>query len=196
MKRRLILLGAGVLTLAAPSLHAATPRRLSLRHAHTGARFDGPWHDGTAPDPGAMAELSAVLADSAAIRPRAFDAEALAILCDLAEAARLPGPLVVRSGYRTPAINAAVHGAGDSQHLRAGAIDLEVAPARVQQVAGLARGLARGGVGVYPRRGFVHLDSGPVRHWNGDVPGGAVAAPVEDRIGRIAAAWRAQGGGR
>jgi hypothetical protein len=89
-----------------------------------------------------------------------------------------------------------VHGAGDSQHLRAGAIDLEVAPARVQQVAGLARGLARGGVGVYPRRGFVHLDSGPVRHWNGDVPGGAVAAPVEDRIGRIAAAWRAQGGGR
>ncbi|NGM21902.1 DUF882 domain-containing protein [Roseomonas stagni] len=196
MKRRLLLLGAGVFTLAAPSLHAATPRRLSLRHAHTGARFEGPWHDGTAPDPGAMIELSAVLADSATIRPRPFDAQALGILADVAEAARLSGPLVVRSGYRTPAINAAVHGAGDSQHLRAGAIDLEVAPARVQQVAGLARGLNRGGVGVYPRRGFVHLDSGPVRHWNGDVPGGSVAAPVEDRIGRIAEAWRNQGGRR
>jgi uncharacterized protein YcbK (DUF882 family) len=196
MKRRLILFGAGMFTLAAPSLHATTPRRLSLRHAHTGAVFDGPWHNGLAPDPGAMAELSAALADSASIRPRPFDADALAILADVAEAARLTGPLVVRSGYRTPAINAAVHGAGDSQHLRAGAIDLEVTPTRVQQVAGLARGLGRGGVGVYPRRGFVHLDSGPVRHWNGDMPGGAVAAPVEDRIGRIAAAWRNPGGAR
>ncbi len=192
MKRRLILL-AGVFALASPRLRAASPRRLALRHYHTGARFEGPWHDGTAPDPVAMTELSAVLADSATIRPRPFDANALAILADVAEAARLSGPLVVRSGYRTPAINAAVHGAGDSQHLRAGAIDLEVAPSRIQQVGGLALGLARGGVGVYPQRGFVHLDSGPVRHWNGDAPGGGMPAPVEDRIGRIAAAWRSQG---
>lgn len=187
---------AGVFTLASPRLRAATPRRLALRHSHTGATFDGPWHDGTAPDPAAMAELSAVLADSATIRPRPFDAAALGILCDVAEAARLAGPLVVRSGYRTPAINAAVHGAGDSQHLRAGAIDLEVAAARIQQVGGLALGLQRGGVGVYPRRGFVHLDSGPVRHWNGDAPGGGMPAPVEDPIGRIAAAWQNPGGRR
>lgn len=195
MKRRLILL-AGVFTLAAPRLRAGSPRRLALRHSHTGAQFDGPWHDGADPDPGAMAELSAVLADSAAIRPRPFDAAALGILADVAEAAGLSGPLVVRSGYRTPAINAAVHGAGDSHHLRAGAIDLEVASARIQQVGGLALGLGRGGVGLYPRRGFVHLDSGPVRHWNGDAPGGGMPAPVEDRIGRIAAAWRNPGGRR
>lgn len=182
--------------LAAPRLRAATPRRLSLRHYHTSATFEGPWHDGMAPDPVAMAELSAALADSTLIRPRPFDADALGILWEVAQAARLVGPLVVRSGYRTPAINAAVHGAGDSQHLRAGAIDLEVAGARMRDVAGLARGLGRGGVGVYARRGFVHLDSGPVRHWNGDTPGGGVPAPVEDRIGRIAAAWRSQGGTR
>ncbi|WP_439548628.1 YcbK family protein [Falsiroseomonas sp.] len=194
MKRRLML--AGVFTLASPRLRAGSPRRLSLRHYHTGARFEGPWHDGTAPDPVAMAELSGVLADSAAIRPRPFDAAALGILADVAEAAGLSGPLVVRSGYRTPAINAAVHGAGDSQHLRAGAIDLEVASARIRLVGGLALGMGRGGVGVYPRRGFVHLDSGPVRHWNGDAPGAGMPAPVEDRIGRIAAAWRNPGGRR
>lgn len=198
MRRRLTLIAAltGFIPLAAPRLHAATPRRLSLRHAHTGARFEGPWHDGVAPDPAAMAELSAVLADSSTIRPRPFDADALGILSDVAAAARIEGPLVVRSGYRTPAINAAVHGAGDSQHLRAGAIDLEVAATRVSQVGALALGLARGGVGIYPRRGFVHLDSGPVRNWNGDAPGGGMPAPEVDRIGQIAAAWRNPGGRR
>ena len=29
-----------------------------------------------------------------------------------------------------------------------------------------ARNMRRGGVGWYPRSGFFHLDSGPVRNWN------------------------------
>jgi uncharacterized protein YcbK (DUF882 family) len=28
--------------------------------------------------------------------------------------------------------------------------------------------LGGGGVGYYPSSGFVHLDVGPVRHWDGD----------------------------
>jgi uncharacterized protein YcbK (DUF882 family) len=29
----------------------------------------------------------------------------------------------------------------------------------------VARALGLGGVGYYPRSGFVHLDTGPVRYW-------------------------------
>jgi uncharacterized protein YcbK (DUF882 family) len=192
--RRRILLGGLAASLLPRAPRADTARRLSLRHAATGARFDGPWHDGRVPDPVAMVELSAVLADSAAIRPLPFDAEAIEILWEVQQRARLPAELVVRSGYRTPAINRAVHGAGDSQHLRAGALDVEVTGGRLPQVADVALRLARGGVGTYPARGFIHLDSGPVRHWTEDGAPMARRAMPEDRIGRIAAAWRSSGG--
>jgi uncharacterized protein YcbK (DUF882 family) len=191
MNRRWMFLGGAALALAAPAVRAAVPRRLAFRHAATGASFDGPWDEA---DPSAMAALSAALADSSAIRPRPFDAEAIGILWGVSTAARLPGPLVVRSGYRTPAINAAVNGAGDSQHLRASALDVEVSAVRMPAVAGIALALGRGGVGMYPSRGFLHLDSGPVRRWS---EGSArTVAPVEDRIGRIAAAWRNPGNQR
>jgi len=51
--------------------------------------------------------------------------------------------------------------------------------------------LGRGGVGIYAQRGFVHLDSGPVRQW-GDVPsGGAAPRPPADPLARMAEAWAA-----
>jgi hypothetical protein len=52
------------------------PRRLQVRHAATGARFAGPYHDGRRPDPAAMAELSAVLADARTGAARQFDPRA------------------------------------------------------------------------------------------------------------------------
>jgi len=186
-----MILGSAAVALAAPTVRAATPRRLAFRHAATGATFNGPWHEA---DPVAMAELSAALADSSAIRPRPFDADAIGIVWEVSTSARLPSPLVVRSGYRTPAINAAVHGAGDSQHLRASALDVEVTAARMPAVAGIALALGRGGVGMYPSRGFLHIDSGPVRRWS--ETGARTVAPVEDRIGRIAAAWQNPGNQR
>jgi uncharacterized protein YcbK (DUF882 family) len=142
-----------------------------------------------------MAELSAVLADSTTIRPLPFDPEAIEILWTVAQTARLPSPLLVRSGYRTPAINAAVRGAGDSQHLRAAALDVEVG-GRVAEIAAVALRLGRGGVGSYAHRGFVHLDSGPVRRWDG---GGLLAAGSGgprridtrmDMLSRIAGEWQ------
>lgn len=186
--RRRFLLGGAAACLFRPA-HANAPRRLALRHAATGARFEGIWHDGAAPDPTAMAELSAVLADSPAIRPIPFDPAAIEIAWEVAQRVRLTGEITVRSGYRTPALNRAVHGVGDSQHLRAGALDVEVPSGRMNAMADAAVRLARGGVGLYARRGFIHLDSGPVRRWNDMAP--MVTETRDDPIDRIAQAWRA-----
>jgi uncharacterized protein YcbK (DUF882 family) len=200
MHRRVLLGGTAAAVLPLPAAaRVISPRRLSLRHAATGARFDGIWHNGLAPDPVAMAELSRVLADSAAIRPLPFDPEAVEVLWRVAERARLGPEIVVRSGYRTPEINRAVHGAGDSQHLRAGALDVETGRARYAAVAEAALRLGAGGVGLYPHRGFIHLDSGPVRNWTDDgvtvTASGRRAAPARpDPIARIAEAWASSGG--
>jgi len=195
MRRSFLLGGAAALaTLAMPRIASADPvRRISLRHSGTGARFSGPWHDGTRPDPVAMAELSIVLADPGSLPARPFDPGAIEIAWTVAQRAGLAGDLDVHSGFRTPQVNRAVHGVGDSQHLRAMALDLGVPSGRLGVVAEAALRLARGGVGVYRRRGFVHLDSGPVRRWADASDGGvqlATMSPRERQLNQIATEWR------
>jgi hypothetical protein len=56
------------------------PRLLQVRHAASGARFSGTYHNGLAPDPAALANLSAVLADSRTGAVHPFDPRVLDIL--------------------------------------------------------------------------------------------------------------------
>jgi uncharacterized protein YcbK (DUF882 family) len=185
--RRTFLLGGGAAfaTFVLPrAARAAAPRRIALRHAATGARFEGPWHDGSAPDPAAMAELSAALADPGCVPPLPFDPDTITLVWEVASRTRL-GALDIHSGYRTPQVNRRVQGAGDSQHIRASAMDIGVPRGRLAAVAELALQLKRGGVGVYAQRGFVHLDSGPVRSWSD----AGRADPREEALARIAQAW-------
>ncbi|MDB5374760.1 MAG: Twin-arginine translocation pathway signal [Belnapia sp.] len=200
MQRRNLLVGALAPAVLAPLAPARAvngipaPRRLVLRHATTGARFSGSYHDGRAIDPAAMADISAVLADSRTGTVHAFDPTVLDILWETGQRARMRGEFLVVSGFRTPATNAAVCGAGNSQHLRAGAIDVCVAATQLATFGSAALALRRGGVGLYASQGFVHLDSGPVRQWGGGTPastGPAAVNPADDRLNRLAEAWAA-----
>lgn len=80
------------------------------------------------------------------------------------------GTCLVTSGYRHRAYNAAIGGAADSRHIyqpdrgRGFAADVHFAHGDVWQWAAEASGLLDrllwgGGVGTYPRSGFVHVDS-------------------------------------
>jgi uncharacterized protein YcbK (DUF882 family) len=193
--RRSFLKGAAALAVIAISpraASAASARRIILHHAATGARFAGTWHNGVAPDPRAMADLSAVLADSHDTAPKPFDPVAIEILWHVMQRAGMGHEVTVRSGYRTPQVNRMVRGVADSQHLRAAAMDVEVPAGRIPAFAQAALALKLGGVGVYQRRGFVHLDSGPPRHWAQQTPGRTrLNTQLDDRIGTIAEAWRA-----
>src|SRR4029077_10938467 len=73
-------------------------------------------------------------------------------------------------GYRSPATNAMLRRRSSgvaqfSQHMNGNAIDFFIPgiPLETLREAGLRS--QRGGVGIYPSTGFVHMDTGSVRHW-------------------------------
>lgn len=80
-------------------------------------------------------------------------------------------PLHVISGYRSPSTNAMLRlrsrgVARDSFHMYGMATDLRMPGRGAGELRRAALSLNAGGVGFYPRAGFVHVDSGPVRAWS------------------------------
>jgi uncharacterized protein YcbK (DUF882 family) len=77
----------------------------------------------------------------------------------------------VISGYRSPATNARLRRTGGggvasrSLHMDGRAIDVRLRGVPLAELRDAALSLQAGGVGYYPREGFVHLDTGRVRRW-------------------------------
>jgi uncharacterized protein YcbK (DUF882 family) len=76
----------------------------------------------------------------------------------------------VISGFRSPEYNAMLvrtdrHVAKNSLHMQGQAIDLLIPGVPTTKLRQAALELQYGGVGSYKRSSYVHLDSGPFRHW-------------------------------
>jgi uncharacterized protein YcbK (DUF882 family) len=166
-----IIVGAGLVPgLAAVPARAETRRDLAFVNLHTAERIRITyWRDGGMV-PEALSEAEHFLrdwrtGDVAPIDPALYD-----LLYALKVRLRADDPFQVISGYRSPATNAALRErsggvAGHSLHMAGKAIDIDLPNRALASLRDAARALERGGVGYYPASQFVHVDTGPVRHW-------------------------------
>ena len=77
---------------------------------------------------------------------------------------------IITCGYRSPSTNAWLRRynrrvARQSYHMEGKALDLKVKGVSLAHLRNVALRLHQGGVGYYPRAGFVHIDTGPLRSW-------------------------------
>lgn len=77
----------------------------------------------------------------------------------------------VVSGYRSDKLNEGLrkkgrHVAARSEHVLGNAIDFRLMGVSTAQLLAWVTRFHRGGVGFYPRSGFVHVDAGRPRRWN------------------------------
>lgn len=77
-------------------------------------------------------------------------------------------PVVVNCAYRCPKHNKSVGGHPRSWHIQGIAADIYVLGFTPYELAGAAARVPfffNGGIGIYPSRGFIHVDVGPKRRW-------------------------------
>jgi uncharacterized protein YcbK (DUF882 family) len=145
-------------------------RVLTLHHQHTGERLRAVYYADGRYQPETLRAVDHLLRDWRQGRTRPTDPRLLDLVWLLRRRLETDAPVEVLCGYRTPETNAMLRRtsegvARNSLHMRAMAMDLRVPGRSLKAVHGAALALGRGGVGYYPQHGFVHVDTGPVRHW-------------------------------
>ena len=155
-----------------PSLASASrtgKKRIRIHHLHTGEELETVYWRGGSYVRSALHDLDHVLRDWRTGEVERIDPDVIDMVHDVVS--RTDGlPAQIISGYRSPKTNAnlAANGSGvarRSYHMRGKAIDFRLEGFSAGQVYEVAWDLQRGGVGLYTRSNFVHVDSGPVRTW-------------------------------
>lgn len=157
---------------SAPALlkGAGNIRALNVINSHTSERLNCVYWIEGAYVPEALAAFNYILRDWRQDLIEPIDTKALDIMAETHRLLESDEPFHIISGYRCPKTNAMLAGrsrgvASNSYHIRGMAVDLALRSRSVPQVARAAKSLGRGGVGMYSRSKFTHVDSGPVRQW-------------------------------
>jgi uncharacterized protein YcbK (DUF882 family) len=168
--------GAGAATLAACAAialpaRAAGARSLTLVHTHTRETLEITYAVGGQPVPSAMTTVNRFLRDHYTGAIGTIDPSVLDQLHLVRLAVGSAQPFEVISGFRAASTNAHLRvrrGGGVAQrslHMEGRAIDVRLRGTALSELHDAALRMRAGGVGYYAREGFVHLDSGRVRHW-------------------------------
>lgn len=145
--------------------------RIRLYHTHTGEHLDIVYRRGSEYSAEAEAQLDHFLRDHRTGDVKHYDPLLFDILTDLAASVGHPGAEIqIICGYRSSWSNEFLRArsagvAKNSLHMQAHAIDIRIPGVETLALRNAALALGRGGVGYYPRSGFVHVDTGRVRTW-------------------------------
>ncbi|WP_196504350.1 DUF882 domain-containing protein [Aestuariivirga litoralis] len=182
---------SGLLALGglAPVVAGGENRTISLSHIHTGETLTVTYMKDGRLVPSAMKQINYLLRDWRKNEVITIDPETINLIWELHEDLGSHEPIRIVCGYRSAKTNALLHRIGrhvakESQHIRGKAIDFyfpDVPTIKIRNVA-LVRQV--GGVGYYRSAGgptgFLHADSGRVRHWGPGISSSQMAQIFRD----------------
>lgn len=146
-------------------------RELSLYNRHTGERNDGSYWVNGHYQREVLADFNQLLRDHRQNIAAPMDKRLFDMLYTLKTTLNTNNEIHVISGYRSPKTNSMLAKksggvAKKSYHMSGMAMDIAIPGVDLKHLRDAAISLKLGGVGYYPRSGFVHVDCGPVRHWS------------------------------
>jgi uncharacterized protein YcbK (DUF882 family) len=161
-----------VLAVPAPKTPDQEIRTLQLHHIHTRESLTVTYKRDGRYIPAAIARLDYFLRDWRTNTVVSMSGETLDRLWELHKELGSKKPINVISGYRSSETNALLKRIGRqvatrSEHLLGRAIDVQFPDVPLKLLRNKALAQQAGGVGYYPagNGGFIHIDSGRVRHW-------------------------------
>ncbi|HEU5047315.1 MAG TPA: YcbK family protein [Rickettsiales bacterium] len=172
-RRKFIQMGLCVaVTAAVPGLAFAdkTDRKLAFYNIHTGESLKVTYRENGQYVSSALQELRHFLRDYRTGDIHTMDTALFEQLYRLQQLMETQGEFHVISGYRSPKTNHMLHEhsngvANHSLHMEGKAIDICLPGKDLSYLHQAALSMRAGGVGYYPSTGFVHIDTGRVRHW-------------------------------
>lgn len=152
---------------------ATDARTISMYFPHTKESIKVTYKRGSRYDKAAMKKINYFLRDWRAKKPTRMDPKLIDLLWELHRELGSKKPVHVISAFRSASTNKKLKKMGRnvarrSMHIQGKAIDVYFPDVKVKRLRESALLRERGGVGYYPRsgkHGFVHLDTGTVRHW-------------------------------
>jgi uncharacterized protein YcbK (DUF882 family) len=165
---------AAVWSLETPTIAGGETRTLSLYQVHTKESITVTYMVKGRYVPSAMKKINYLLRDWRRNEVLAIDPKTVNLMWELHADLGSRAPIHIISGYRSPKTNAFLKRVGrnvakKSQHMSGRAIDLYFPDVASKKIRNSALVRKVGGVGYYRSSGgptgFVHIDSGNVRHW-------------------------------
>lgn len=181
-RKRGLLGRRGFLALGAPAIVASTSlsgiaraalppdRRLSIYNIHTGEKLTSVYYAEGDYQQASLAELNHILRDWRTEEVYPMEPGVLDFLHDLHGRMESSEPFHLISGYRSPKTNAKLREKSNgvakrSLHMRGMATDIALPGRDLMALRQTALAMKRGGVGLYRKSGFIHVDIGRVRFW-------------------------------
>jgi len=145
-------------------------RNLIIHNVHTGETAKSLYFaDGDYQSEG-IYELNFVLRDHRNGHMKNMDKDLLDLLYLLQDLSGTKQPINIYSGFRSHETNEMLRAkysgvAKNSMHLQGKAVDFRIPSMNLSALKNAARQMGAGGIGYYPKSGFLHIDTGRKRNW-------------------------------